>query len=292
MRVFILGGTGSIGTAIVGELRKRSHDVVALSRSEASDRKLENMGAIPLRGDLREPAAWVDDAFAREAIVHVAATFSDDMGEVDDKVVSALIDRARAAAATRRLLYTGGCWLYGATGDVVATEESPFDPLPAFAWMVENAARLMATPGLATAVVHPAMVYHAEGGVFDRFLEDARQGRAIEIWGSPDTRWPIVHRSDLARAYCDLLERPELTGHFNAVAEHGVRVGDIARTIGAAFGDTLETSIASVEDVVAQQGAWARGPTLDQQMSAAKLRAATGWAPAVVEYRRSDLFET
>jgi nucleoside-diphosphate-sugar epimerase len=158
--------------------------------------------------------------------------------------------------------------------------------------MVKNAKRLMGTPSLSTAVVHPAMVYHADGGVFDRFLGDAREGRAIEIWGSPDTRWPLIHRSDLARAYCDLLERPELTGHFNAVAEQGVRVGDIARTIAQAFDNTLSPSIASVDEVVAQHGAWAKGPTLDQQMSAAKLRAATGWTPEVVDYRRSDLFET
>jgi nucleoside-diphosphate-sugar epimerase len=130
MRVFILGGTGSIGTAIVGELRKRSHDVVALSRSEASDRKLENMGAIPLRGDLREPAAWIDDAFAREAIVHVAATFSDDMGEVDDKVVSALIERAHAAAATRRLLYTGGAGSTARPATWSRRRKAPSTPCP------------------------------------------------------------------------------------------------------------------------------------------------------------------
>jgi nucleoside-diphosphate-sugar epimerase len=291
MRVFILGGTGSIGTALVRDLRARAHDVVALSRSNMSDEKVRSFGATPRRGDLRDPATWIDEAFEHDAIVHVAATFTEDMGEVDNQVVSEFIGAAKAANDKRRLLYTGGCWLYGETGSDIAIEERPFDPLPAFAWMVENAKRLLETPNLSTAIVHPAMVYHPHGGVFAHFFEAAHQGRPIEIWGSPDTRWPIIHRSDLARAYSGLLDRPDLTGHFNVTAEQGVWVGDIARTIARACGNDLPPVITNVEDLIARHGTWAKGPTLDQQMSAAKLSALTGWTPAITDYRKSDLFD-
>ncbi|MBY6138772.1 NAD-dependent epimerase/dehydratase family protein [Leisingera daeponensis] len=52
MNILILGGTGTIGTAVTQELLRHGHDVTGLSRSDASDRKLEAMGARPLREDL------------------------------------------------------------------------------------------------------------------------------------------------------------------------------------------------------------------------------------------------
>lgn len=291
MRVFILGGTGSIGTAVTAELCRRSHEVMALSRSGAADDKLRRLGANACRGDLRAPAAWAVEATSHDAIIHAAATFSDDMGDVDTHVVSALIEAAKQTRHKPRLIYTGGCWLYGETGNAVATEDSRFDPIPAFSWMVGNAARLLAAPAFSAAILHPAMVYHADGGVFHRFIEPAREGRPMEIWGDRQTRWPLIHRSDLARAYCDLLERPDLTGYFNASAEKGVRVGDIVDAIAQAFGNTLPPVTLSAGDLVLQHGAWAIGPTLDQEMSAEKLRSETGWTPEITDYRRSDLFD-
>ncbi|MEM7633270.1 MAG: NAD-dependent epimerase/dehydratase family protein [Pseudomonadota bacterium] len=290
MRVFILGGTGSIGTALLEELRAWSHSVVALSRSEASDRKIRQAGAQPFRGDLREPDSWVDEALGHEAVIQAAATFGDDMGDVDGNAVAALIEGSARLTEKCRMLYTGGCWLYGETGDIIATEDLPFNPLPAFGWMVEHGQKLLACPALSTAVIHPAMVYHDEGGVFERFLSAARQHSPIEIWGGADTRWPIVERSDLARAYCELLTRPDLTGHFNAVSQEGVRVGDIAAGFAGVYGNTHEMRILAVEDLVRKHGAWAKGPTLDQQMSAGKLRSATGWQPLVTDYRTSGVF--
>lgn len=61
MRVFVLGGTGTVGTAIVSELVDRNHQVVALSRSEKSDQKLATAGAVPLRGDLSDPGIRLPD---------------------------------------------------------------------------------------------------------------------------------------------------------------------------------------------------------------------------------------
>src|ERR1700724_3362085 len=52
VRVFVLGGTGAIGSPIVCELINRGHDVWALTRSDISAAKLSQFGATPVAGDI------------------------------------------------------------------------------------------------------------------------------------------------------------------------------------------------------------------------------------------------
>lgn len=231
------------------------------------------------------PTNWVDAAVSSDAIIQVAATFGDNMGDVDAKAMKALVKASQSLTSPVRLIYTGGCWLYGDTGDATATEDRPFDPLPSFAWMVKHAEMLLSAPNLSTAIVHPAMVYDARaGGVFHRFLAAAQENRQIEVWGSAATRWPLIESRDLARAYCDLVESKNLVGHFNAAAEEGVPVGHIATTVARAFGSPQELVVRDVEEVMKEYGAWAKGPTLDQKMSSHKLRVATGWQPRTHDF--------
>ena len=95
MRTLVLGATGSIGTAVTKELVRHGHEVRALSRTDASDDTLKRMGAAPVRGDLRRPHAWAHAVKGCDAIIQVAATFTDDMGDVDAHVLAAVSDAAR-----------------------------------------------------------------------------------------------------------------------------------------------------------------------------------------------------
>jgi len=290
MKVLVLGATGSIGTAVARELAGHAHTVLALCRSDTSERDLKALGYETLRGDLRRPEDWAGAVREVDGVIQAAVTFTEDMGDVDRGVVDALIAAAPPSTPPVRFVYTGGCWLYGATGDGIATEDSPFNPIPSFAWMVENGGRLIASGKFSTAVIHPAMVYHRAGGVFTRFLEKAEAGAPIEVWGGPETRWPLIHRDDLAVAYRLLLENPDLKGHFNASAQTGVPVGEIVKAVAAKYDAPLEVVIRSKEELVAEHGAWAEGPTLDQQMASDKLRRACHWRPRFDAFETSDLF--
>ena len=70
MRIFITGASGFIGGAIA-EAMTSEHEVLAMSRSDKSDRRVEELGAEPIRCDLTtlEPGDIPDC----DAVVHCAA---------------------------------------------------------------------------------------------------------------------------------------------------------------------------------------------------------------------------
>jgi nucleoside-diphosphate-sugar epimerase len=280
VRILLLGGTGSIGSAVVRELIGRGHAVLGLARSEASALKLAGFGATPLPGDIASPEAWTGRLPQLDAVVHAACDFDSDMGAIDRRLLDHLLPALAAQANTPRFITTGGCWLFGVTGDDVATEETALDPLPAFAWMVPNLERVLAAPEVDGIVIHPAMVYTADGGVFDRFARDAVERNAIRVAGSGKVRWPLVHTDDLATLYALALERAPARSSYIGATNDGVMVGRIARAFARRFGTrNQDPQIISVDAAAAEWGEWARGYARDQRLSGAKAQRELGWQP-------------
>lgn len=283
MRVLMLGGTGSIGTDVVKVLVRRGHRVTALARSDASARKLEAMGAEVLPGDMRMPEPWIVAVDRADGVIHAATDFGADMAALDRGLMAALLPRLSANARGQALLYTGGGWLYGATGDAVATEDTPFDPLPAFAWMLPAVGQVLAAAvagAVRGVVIHPAMVYAGvDGGVFARLADDARRLGRVRVVGGERIRWPLVHRSDLADLYALALERARPGTSYNAAATAGMPVGAIARAIAQRVGADETPEVRDIDAAAAELGEWARGYALDQQMSAETARHELGWQP-------------
>jgi nucleoside-diphosphate-sugar epimerase len=209
------------------------------------------------------------------------------MDEIDRRLLDVLLPALAAQPKKPRLLYTGGCWLFGATGDDVATEETPFRPLPAFAWMVPHLRRVLDARDIDGIVIHPAMVYEPAGGVFRRFARDARERDAIRVVESEAVRWPLVHSEDLATLYALALEHAPARSSYIGAAIEGLAVGRIARALANRFGTRQqEPEIISAEAIETELGGWARGYALDQQLSGAKARRELGWAPKHLDPER------
>ncbi|TMJ77199.1 MAG: NAD-dependent epimerase/dehydratase family protein [Alphaproteobacteria bacterium] len=132
MQVLILGGTGSIGAPVVRALVGRGHHVIALARSNSSATKAASLGANPLGGDIAAVERWLPALPPLDAVVHLACDFGSDMVDVDRRLLDGLLPHLAAQPNQATFIYTGGCWLFGATGDDVANEQAPFHPLPAF----------------------------------------------------------------------------------------------------------------------------------------------------------------
>jgi nucleoside-diphosphate-sugar epimerase len=287
LRVFLLGGTGSIGSAIVRELVRRGHEIHGLARSDVSAARLAELGAAPHPGDIASPERWVGTLPHIDAMIHAACDFSTVMGEIDRRLLDVLLPALAAQPKNPRFIYTGGCWLFGATSDEVATEATPFRPLPAFAWMVPNLQRVLDAPDIDGIVIHPAMVYEPAGGVFLRFALDARERDAICVVESEAVRWPLVHSEDLANLYALALENAPARSSYIGAAIEGLAVGRIARAFARRFGTKhLKPRIISTAAIEAELGAWAKGFALDQRLSGAKARRELGWTPKHLDPER------
>jgi nucleoside-diphosphate-sugar epimerase len=282
MRVLVLGGTGSIGTSVVGALLSRQHEVVALARSESAEDRLTSQGAEPLRGDLRQPEVWADAAESVDAIIQVAGDFTADAGMVGRNLISTVLRRlsARTRTALPTYIYTGGCWLYGGTGDHVATEESPFNAPAEWAWSIDHMKMVLGASHVRGILIHPAMVYERDGGVLAQFHRDLLILGRVRIFGDESVRWPMVHRSDIGALYSLALERAPRGASYNGAAVDSVTVGALTRAIAQRAGAPSEPLIRPIEEAVAEFGEWARGYAIDQRMSGAKARRDLGWLPA------------
>jgi nucleoside-diphosphate-sugar epimerase len=279
MRVFVSGGTGSIGSAIVQALQEHGHKVVALGRSSEACQSLREAGATPIAGDLRDAVKWVDIVDNVDGVIHVAAAWGNEMGDIDRRAVEVLLEAMRHRGSGKSFVYTGGCWLYGETGDLVATEKTPLNPIAGFAWAIPTIQMVLSAPHVRGMVIHPAMVYERNGGVFRHFFEDARKLGHIRVVGGEHVRWPLVHCMDLARLYVLMVEQGKQGDVYNAAAIDGVSVGTVVRAIASRLGIHAEPMVYDVERAVSLLGDSAAGYALDHQMSGRKAMAELGWNP-------------
>lgn len=126
--VFVTGGSGVVGGAVVRHLVAAGHEVRALSRSGSSDRLLTGLGATPIRGDVLRPGIASGMAGA-DVVYHVAglnAMCVSDPGPMMRTNLDGslnVVDAARRAGVTR-LVYTSSAATIGEQAGTVGVETS------------------------------------------------------------------------------------------------------------------------------------------------------------------------
>lgn len=281
MRVFVTGGSGFIGSAVVQDLIAAGHTVLALARSAASAAALEDAGAEPHPGSLEDLPSLREAASRTDGVIHTA---------FDNRSLlrfprNSRIERAALRAIGDVIAGTGHPLVVAAgfasvvsTGPVFTEDDVSSSGSGPVGRNVERTARRLADAGVNASVVRLPCV-HGDGDRFTvpRYIEIARRTGVSGYVGDGANRVPAVHNVDAARVFRLALERG-LTGvRYHAVGEEGVPFKDIAEVIGRRLG----VPVVSMSPRAARRhfGLYAALAGGDAPASSALTRDWLGWRP-------------
>ena len=279
MHVFLTGGTGTIGSAVVAELLSNGHTVLALARSEDSERALKNAGAQVLRGGIGDLDVLRAGAAQADGIVSLA--FGRDYSS-PDALAAAIVEESDAMAALGEQLIgsdrpmvavSGTPWVQGRTS--TEADQVPLEGPVGDRGRSQIALLGLAARGVRSATVRLPRTVHNEGkGGFAGLLTDqARRSGVAGYPGDGTQRWPAVHALDAAVLFRLVLESAPAGTNWHAVADEGDRVLDIATVVGRRLNLPVQA--------VPQESFGPFGPifAMDQPASSAHTREALGWQP-------------
>ena len=201
-----------------------------------------------LRKDVRDVA--IEDLEGFDAILHLAGLSNDPLGDLNPELTyeinhlaSVRLAKLAKEAGVKRFIFSSSCSNYGAGGEEMLTEDSPFNPVTPYG---ESKVRVeQDVAKLADGNFCPVFLRNATAfGVSPRLRFDLVLNNLV-AWAystgrvfikSDGTPWrPIVHIEDISRAFVAVLEAPANLVHNEAFNvgrnEDNYRVRELAEIV-------------------------------------------------------------
>lgn len=277
MRVFIIGGTGYIGTSAIKALKEQGHQVTALIRNEEQRSHIQSLGAEPLLGDLADLEGWTAAIQANDALVYTAAGQSDAYAQLEQRAVEHILKSLEGSNKT--FVKVTGSMVFGDTGAEAKAETADFNPPPPLSGAASLAETIKAAAdkGIKTVQVFPSYVYGRSGGDIPQMMLGVtqQQGQGIYV-ADGEARWSTVHVDDVGQLIALAVEKAE-AGSILFPAGSAMTIKNISKAIADAVGTD---GIKSLEMGAAQEilGFFAVPLTLNQVFSDQAARQ-LGWQP-------------
>jgi uncharacterized protein (TIGR01777 family) len=251
MKIFVMGGTGLIGSALVGRLTSRGDDVVLLTRRPAHAQERWGNQCTIVEGDPMKAGPWMQVVNDCEAVVNLVGEsiflrrWNDEFKKLlrdsrissTQNVVQALAQSPKTPAGNPKVLVNGSAiGYYGPCGDEELTEETlaGSDMLAqlAFEW------ELVTNPAEAAEVrvvrIRTGVVLDKNGGALPQMLTPFKLGLGGPI-GSGKHWFSWIHIDDEVGIILLALDHPGAIGPINATAPHPVTNKAFSKALGRAL---------------------------------------------------------
>ncbi len=232
-------------------LKAAGHDVTGLD-TDLFERSTfgKYVPNIPtIRKDIRNIGQSDLEGF--QAVLHLAGLSNDPLGDFDpaltdeiNHLASVRMAKLAKAAGVERFVFSSSCSNYGASGDDILDETSPFHPVTPYGLskvMVEQDVSVLADQSFSPTFLRSATAY----GVSPRLRFDLVVNN-LSAWAftsgriylkSDGTPWrPLVHIEDISRAFRCVLEAPRQAVHNQAFnvgrTAENYRMSEIAELVG------------------------------------------------------------
>jgi len=210
MRVFVTGGLGFTGAALVNRLLARGDSVSVLDKNPGLIRsELEAAGAEVTLGSVTDREAVARCSAGAEVVIHVAAAFRE-TGAPDALYYQVNVDGTQVVleeairAGARKFVYCSTQGVHGNIDDPPGDENSPIAPEDYYQetkYLGENVVRENAGDAIEYTIIRPTAIYGP--GDPERFLMIFRRvnkGRFL-MFGSGETYYHPVYIDNLVDAF-------------------------------------------------------------------------------------------
>ncbi|MEF8855773.1 MAG: NAD(P)-dependent oxidoreductase [Haloarculaceae archaeon] len=235
MNVLVTGGAGYIGSHIVDQLLENGHDVRVLDSLLFGSGALEPFEDDPnlsvQEGDIRHLEDLSSALVGRDAVVHMAGIVGDPACSINEQATQSVnIESTKALIETcklhdiERLVFASTCSVYGASELMELNEGSVLNPLSLYAKSKIDAEEIIlqsthdqfSNPNEITpTILRLGTIFGWSRRMRFDLVVNLLTAKAvlegdIPVYGGDQYR-PLVHCSDAARAFVEVLEAPAET---------------------------------------------------------------------------------
>jgi nucleoside-diphosphate-sugar epimerase len=254
MRIFVTGGSGFVGSAIIRELVMEGHEVTGLVRRKSKAEIVERSGGNVVFGDLLEPGSWTGALRDSELIItasqpvrfgeKVSLSEARRRSYYHGQMVGNLF-LAAEGSYVKGIILTYGVQGFGNRGDRWITEADELNPygydrsVTGAYWHIDKTSRKTRVP---LVNVFTGWVY-GPGGWFEPMVRGIKNG-SMRVVGDGSNYMSLIHVDDLARAYARLVEKMPVGERYclvdgEPVTKHDL-TGFLAKYMGARPPKTID----------------------------------------------------
>ncbi len=251
LRVFLSGGTGTIGRAIVAALLERGDDVTVLTRNKAKANLPPEVSVV--EGDPCYEGDWQSKVAGHDAIINLAGEPLDGQrwnALFRQKIHDSRVDSTRFVAEAivavpetnrpKALLNASGIDYYGFaevemfdSDDISESDPGGESYLSGLCWDWEDETTICSEAGVRVALMRTGVVFSGKGAL--PALAAPFRKHAGGTLGNGRQWMSWIHIDDVAQAYLHVLDS-DLKGPVNLVAPGNVRNAEFARILGSILG--------------------------------------------------------
>ncbi len=264
-RIFITGGAGYVGSALVPKLLERGYSVTVLDLAIYGANVLpKHKNLKVMKGDIRDKELLGKALPGHDVVIHLACISNDPSFELNPDLGRSInLDAFRPLveisrdSGVKRFIYASSSSVYGIKEEKDVHEDMSLEPLTDYSKFKAECEKILSeyqTNNFTTVTLRPATVcgYSKRQRldvVVNIFCNLGYHNREITVFGGKQLR-PNIHIQDMCDAYILLLEvqKTAIEGEIYNVGDNNYTVIELAQMVRSVIGNDVKLTTVSTND--------------------------------------------